>query len=155
MRNDKKKQDAKKKNSEHPETKIINEQKAIRVDSPLENWPGCIYVPAELSPEQFDKWWKNDNTPNDDIPPERKLFRDRYHLVLEWHIEGLKAHHVEPSGDKLPSMRIAGFIVSATTPIISEARSYPNLPGWWSWSTEDQAKHLLEQMTGEAGSQKE
>lgn len=119
--------------TQYPDTKIVDGQTAVRVDSPLPHWPGCIYVPRELSPDQFDTWWIAKNTPSPEgCPPERKQYMDRQHLIMEWHIEGVDVHHVTPDGRKLPSANLLGFITAATIPIIDAAMILPNLPGWWN-----------------------
>jgi len=126
--------------SEHPETKTINGQTAVRVDSPLKNWPGCIYVPQELTPGQFDQWWVAFNTQRPkDTPPERYVYMTRQHLVLEWHIDGVEPHHMSDDGLNLPTARLFGFVTAATMPLIEEAKSFPNLPGWWSDTTNGSA----------------
>ena len=105
----------------------VNEQ---RIDSPLENWPGYIVVPKELTPEQFCKWWEVMQAENDDDSPPGELqsWGNRYHLVLDWHLKGLKSSQIEATGMKLPSMSIAMFVISATQSLIMEARTLPNLP---------------------------
>ena len=115
------------------DSKTIDGQAAIAIASPLPAWPGHIFIPRDLSPDQFDQWWVsfNEEAP-DGCTPERKAFMDRQHLVLEWHIEGVEPHHVTSDGGKLPTAKLFGFVVAATSPLINEARSLPNLPGWWN-----------------------
>lgn len=113
--------------------KMIDGQAAVRIESPLEHWPGHIYVPREMTPEQFDTWFVNNNTAApDECTAERKHYIDRQHLILEWHIEGIEPHHITPDGKKLPSVQLFGLVTAATIPVIDKALSLPNLPGWWN-----------------------
>lgn len=107
---------------------FVNEQ---RIDSPLENWPGYIVVPKELGGEQFHQWWitvkRLEKEEIDERSDELRAWEARLHMVLDWKIEGLKTADIEPTGRKLPSMKIALFIIQATTPLVNEARSLPKL----------------------------
>lgn len=107
---------------------FINEQ---RIDSPLENWPGYIVIPKELTAEQFHQWWttlKRQETEEEDARPEElRAWESRLPFVLDWKIEGLKTADIEPTGLKLPSMKIALFVIRATTPLLAAARSLPKL----------------------------
>ena len=105
-----------------------------RVDSPFENYPGYILVPEDLTPEQFDTWWQVtseiENDEEDVRAPEYRMFQERYPLVIEWHVEGLDVPWEQVKGDarKLPAVKLAAFVISATQQCIVEARSLPSLP---------------------------
>lgn len=109
---------------------FVNRQK---VESPLENWPGHIVVPKELTPEQFHAFWTAHKRHEREDPDDHethfrfKEWESRRHLVLEWHIDGLKPHHISDDPLDLPSMLIIDFLVASTQDLIARAISLPNL----------------------------
>lgn len=122
---------------EHPHEKLINGQKCDRVDSPLEDFPGCIYVVRYMSPGQFKQYWERIQDGSTDLK-ERLLFTAdfyiRQHLVIEWHIEGIEERPDE-HGQNLPAQELMNFVVAATAPAVKRATNLPNLPGWWPPTT--------------------
>ena len=104
-----------------------------QVESPLAEWPGYIVVPKELTPEQFSGWWERsrrlDEEEDGERPAEFKMFEERGPLVLEWHIEGVNGEAIAADGGNLPSMKLIGFVIAATQPLVIEARSLPKLRG--------------------------
>lgn len=124
------------KEKEAPKTKVINGQAAVRVDSPLAFWPGHVYVPRGLSPEQFLTWWEKYQAgggdgresvgPIDDL---KRIYQERRHLILEHHIDDVVFD------DSLDDMALLNFVAAVTQKLIIEARFLPNLPGWSSDTT--------------------
>lgn len=114
----------------HPETKQIDGQTAVRWDSPHEDWPGCIYVPRELTPQQFDRWWKNtrENPYTEDAPANFVPYENRFFLVLEWHIKGVKDEHLTGKAIDMPSMKPVLLAVGATLSLVREAQQFPLSP---------------------------
>ena len=101
-----------------------------RIDSPLENWPGYIVVPVELSPEQFDIWWQAMQAQADDDPRHDfvQMWETRSHMILEWGIDGFDSSKVTDDVTTLPSMKLMNWINLVTGRIIREAQSFPNSP---------------------------
>lgn len=111
---------------------MINGQTAVKCISSNPDYPGYIYVPRELSPEQFTQWWKSANNERDDIPYEQAVYQDRHHLVLEWEIDGLKLQHAAPDGSKFPSVWFWGFVRAATEKQVEAAQEPPLLQSNWN-----------------------
>lgn len=106
---------------------FINERK---VPSPFESFPGYVVLPVELTPEQFDVWWRaaNENQEQDDqrLSDWFQAWRMRHHFVLEWHLEGLDpAKHVTSDGMKMPSMKLIAWIDRITRGLIEDALDLP------------------------------
>lgn len=121
--------------AKHPTEKRIDGQMCDRVDSPVGDFPGCIYVVRTMSPAQFEQYWLRLHGASDDVA-ERRLYAadyyNRQHLVAEWHIEGVADGHLgNEHGQSLPAVELINFIVAATTPTVKRAMNLPNLPGWW------------------------
>lgn len=125
---------------EYPLRQRITGQWCDRVESPLPDYPGCIYVVTNLSAKQFMTFWEKTQAAPD--PNTDEGLRERYHylwdyqrrqhLVKAWHIEGVsEAHTDDVSGKSLPAMELAGFVIQATMPATIRALNLPNLPGWW------------------------
>lgn len=110
---------------EHPKHKQINGQTAVRFDSTYPNWPGCVYVPEDLTPQQFMAWWELSEAPKTKEPGSFRMYRDRYDLILEWHIEGLPE---KPDRDplKLPSACITTIVREATQSALVHSQVLPN-----------------------------
>jgi len=106
--------------------KFVNEQ---RIDSPLKSFPGYVVLPKELTPAQFDVWWRayrsEEQSDDDDLASWFQGWRMRHHFVLEWHLEGLKPEQITPDGMKLPSMRILAWIARITADLPWEALDLP------------------------------
>ncbi|MCP5016120.1 MAG: hypothetical protein GY938_12745 [Ketobacter sp.] len=116
---------------EFPDTKTINGQTAVKCISSNPNFPGCIYVPRELTPEQFTIWWKSANNERDDIPYEQAVYQDCHHLVLEWNVKNLKLNHYTPDGEKFPSVWFWGFVYASTKLQVEAAQQPPKLQSNW------------------------
>jgi hypothetical protein len=123
--------------SPEPEFETINGQQVVRVDSPLANWPGHIYVPRGLNAEQYSRWWEIYQVNGGDSRPElpqaaaiERIYRERRHIVIKSHITS-----VESFDEDMPYLALMNLVVAATQPLIMEARFLPNLPGWWSNTT--------------------
>ena len=130
------------KTAEYPEKKVIDGQQAICIDCPLQNWPGCIYVPRSLDEIQFATWWEKYQASGGDKRGDlthtnaiKRLYQERYHIILEAHIDGLDGF-----GEELRELALMNFVAAATQPLILEARYLPNLPGWWSATTSGDSK---------------
>jgi hypothetical protein len=116
---------------EAPQTKRINGQTAARVDCSLRAWRGHVYAPLELNTQQYLTWWEKYQT-NGGIERKeighledmQRLFGERAHMILEYHIEGFDP---EKGTD---SYALLNFFAAVTQPLIIEARFLPNLPGW-------------------------
>lgn len=122
--------------NEAPKTKTINGQTAVRVDSPLAFWPGYVYVPRGLSPEQFLAWWEKYQANGGDGRPSvgpigdlQRIYQERRHIILEAHIDDVVLN------DDLNDMALFNFVAAVTQKLIVEARFLPNLPGWSSAGT--------------------
>ncbi len=114
-----------------PKTKVINGQTAARVDCKLRAWRGYVYAPLELNTQQFTAWWEkfqaNGGAERKEIghlEDMQRLFDERNHMILEYHIEGFDP---EANSD---SYALLNFFAAVTQPLIIEARFLPNLPGW-------------------------
>lgn len=125
---------------EYPQRTRLFGQWCDRVDSPLPDYPGCIYVVTNLSSPQFVQLWEKTHAAPDGNTDAGKLARYNYlwdyarrqHLVLAWHIQGVSQAQVEDtSGKSLPAVELAGFVINATMPAVIRAMNPPNLPGWW------------------------
>lgn len=96
-----------------------------KVESPLREWPGHIVIPTYLSAEQFNDWWRKANADGRD-PKETSditlMWHTRFHLVLDWKIEGLATSQIEETGMKLPDQRLATFVVAALDEVIKDAQ---------------------------------
>ncbi len=115
-----------------PDKKIIQGQVAIKCESPNPDYSGCIYVPRELTPEQFHIWWIGTNENRPEISAQQAMYQDRQHLILEWHIDGIRPDHVTPEGDKFPSVWFWQFIAVATELQLEATQSYPKLQSNWT-----------------------
>ena len=113
----------------------IRGQWCDRVDSPLPDYPGCIYVVTNPSARQFMTFWeKTHDAPEGELERYQHLwdYQRIQHLVLAWHIHGLdNAKAEDESGASLPAIELAWFAVQATRPATMRALNLPNLPGWW------------------------
>lgn len=124
---------------EFPHRLRIEGQWCDRVDSPLADYPGCIYVVTNLSSPQFVRFWeKTLNAPAGQ--DERVLhlwnYAARQHLVKRWHIKDVNEAHVEDvTGRSLPAVELAWFAIQATSPATVRALNLPNLAGWWPLTT--------------------
>lgn len=120
---------------EYPQRRRILGQWCDRVDSPLPDYPGCIYVVTNMSSPQFVRFWEETHAaPKDTVARYNHLwdYKRRQHLVLAWHVRGVNQAHVEDeSGKSLPAVELAGYVVNATWPTVVRAMNLPNLPGWW------------------------
>jgi len=117
----------------YPEAKIINGQTAVFVQSPFEDWSGGIYIPKEMTPLQFDKWWKTTrknetDKDNDDRSPVLMYFEERFFLVLEWQIDGLTDAHLTGKAFDMPSMSLITLANTATVKLINQAQTLPLSP---------------------------
>jgi len=109
---------------------FINEQK---IESPYDSWPGHVILPKELTPEQFDKWWRAYQKYDADVEQEDKGLSSwfigwelRSHFVLEWHIEGVDPNkHVSADPMTMPSMLLVSWIGRITTTLPWEALDLP------------------------------
>ena len=98
-----------------------------RIESPLDNWPGYIFITVELDEEQFSQWWEADKAAdtNDNRPDELKAWDTRRHLLLDFQLGDLTPDNFPP-GSKVPSLKLAMWFISETQPLILQARSLPN-----------------------------
>lgn len=103
-----------------------------RVDSPLEAYPGYVVLPVELTPLQFDKWWRAAKAAeaegDGDVSDWFQAWRMRYHFVLEWHIDGVRPEQVTPDGMKMPSMKLIAWIDRITRGLVEDALDLPKSP---------------------------
>lgn len=124
---------------EYPQRRRILGQWCDRVDSPLPDYPGCIYVVTNMSSPQFVRFWEATHAAPDGVVERYNYLWDyarRQHLVLEWHVQGVNSAHVgDGSGKSLPAVELAGFVINATWPTAIRAMNLPNLPGWWPNTT--------------------
>jgi hypothetical protein len=124
---------------EYPKRKRIEGQWCDRVDSPLADYPGCIYVVTNLSSPQFVKFWEM--TLNAPAGQEERMlhlwnYAARQHLVKQWHVQGVnEAHVADESGRSLPAVELAWLVIQATSPATARALNLPNLAGWWPNTT--------------------
>lgn len=109
----------------YPKQKQVNGQTAVRFDSTYPQWPGCVYVPEDLTPQQYMAWWELSNAPAANEPSAFRMYKDRYDLIIEWHIAGLPE---KPDRDplKLPSACIPTIVREATQPILMHSQVLPN-----------------------------
>lgn len=121
---------------EHPRLKVISGQPAVRIDSPLANWPGFVYAPRGLNTEQYLTWWEKYQENGGDgretvgtIGDLQRLYDERRHMILEYHIGGAVFD------EKLNDMALMNFVAAVTQKLIIEARFLPNLPGWSNAAT--------------------
>lgn len=100
-----------------------------RVESPVETFPGYVILPRELTPQQFDTWWRaymaEQQVEDEGLASWFQGWRMRHHLVLEWHIEGLRAEDITADGMRLPSMRLLAWIARITADLPWEALDLP------------------------------
>jgi hypothetical protein len=121
---------------EFPKRLRLRGQWCDRVDSPLPDYPGCIYVVTNMSSPQFMRFWEMTHAAPEGAVERYNYLWDygrRQHLVLDWHVQGVNEAHVadDTSGKSLPAVELAGFVVNATWPTVIRAMNLPNLPGWW------------------------
>lgn len=119
------------KEKEAPKTKVINGQAAARVDCAIRAWRGYVYAPLELNTQQYITWWEKfqgtggaERKDVGHLEDMQRLFGERKHMILEYHIEGFDP---EQGTD---SYALLNFFAAVTQPLIIEARFLPNLPGW-------------------------
>lgn len=126
--------------AEYPLRQRIAGQWCDRVDSPLPDFPGCIYVVTSLNVRQFMTFWEKTHQAPDSETDEGRLERYHYlwdyqrrqHLVKAWHVEGVSQAQIEDeTGQSLPAVELAGMVINATMPATIRAMNLPNLPGWW------------------------
>lgn len=111
-----------------------NEQ---RVDSPLALWPGYIILPVEIAAAQFDTYWrklkeqeaaegegKGDSGLNDFF----RAWQSRWHIVLDWKLDGVKTSQIDETGQQLPSTKIVAWVIHETNKLLNAAWSLPKLP---------------------------
>lgn len=124
---------------EYPRRRRILGQWCDRVDSPLPDYPGCIYVVTNASGPQFVHFWDATHAAPEGVRERYNYLWDyarRQHLVMAWHIEGVSRAQIEDvSGKSLPAVELAGFVINATWPAVIRAMNLPNLPGWWPNTT--------------------
>lgn len=115
-----------------PRRKLINGQPAARVDCRLRAWQGYVYAPLELNTEQYLTWWEKFQANGGaegrkdlgHLEDMQRLFDERKHMILEYHIEGYDPKKVPDS------LTLLNFFAAVTQPLILEARFLPNLPEW-------------------------
>lgn len=103
----------------------INEQK---IESPFEQWPGYMTIPAEITDEQFCIWYENVKEEDDDEGEHEliKAYGRMKHLILEWNIR-------DPDGDvvdfdKVHSMKLHSWVVMTLTELLEDSQSFPKSP---------------------------
>jgi len=117
-------------------TKMINGQRAARVECSLRAWSGHVYVPLELGTELYLKWWElfqesggGGRESVGHLEDMQRIFEERKHMILECAIDGYEFPETPTSYPLL------NFFAAVTQPLILEARFLPNLPGWSSVGT--------------------
>lgn len=125
--------------AEYPKRRRILGQWCDRVDSPLPDYPGCIYVVTNVSGPQFVRFWEETHAaPGDTVARYNYLwdYQRRQHLVLAWYVEGVTPAQIEDiTGKSLPAVELVGMVINATMPAVIRAMNPPNLPGWWPNTT--------------------
>ncbi len=119
---------------------VIGGQTAVYVPSPLPMHPGGVWVPVEMSPAQFDAWYRlvmadqkaNERLTADGLSePEHPILAawpTRYQMILKWDIEGVTPDMVTENPLTMPSMTLISWVMSITNEIILRATSFPNSP---------------------------
>ncbi len=119
----------------------MSKQKLVELKSPFEQWPGSIWIPEFFDAANLNAWWERFNEIEDEVElgtDERHhafrtwdcrfCFIKKHTLQLGKSFDG-QAYEVEPSGLKLPSIKIAEWFIEETEPYLSNELNLKNSPG--------------------------
>jgi len=100
------------------EPEIIDKNRK-RFFSPFEQWEGYVELPRYIDAKNFSIYWEE--AQKEEIKGEHHLFgiwRSRYHLALNWKIEGLDTAVLTKEGTDIPDMRLITWYMEITQPLI-------------------------------------
>ena len=111
---------------------MSREELTEKVECPVQGYPGHVILPYDITPEQFDVWWRETRLMVDleagGLSSWFVGWRQRYHLVKSWHIEGLDpVKHVTKDEKTMPSMRLIKWIAEITADIPGDILDLPKL----------------------------
>lgn len=101
----------------------------IKIDLPA--CKGEIVVPDYLDAAMFNEWWKKSRAEEDDNEDYAAFteWASRYHFIKSHSLKMDNGYEVEPTGLKLPDMRIAWLFLDGTSDLIEQATDPKFEPG--------------------------
>lgn len=107
--------------------------KTIRLESPFEEFPGFVEIPAILDALQYNDWYNKAQDLADREDDTRhgifKIWEARFGFLTETKMDLGKGYEFEPSGLKLPDPRIAYWLADETAFLIDQAQDSKNWRG--------------------------
>lgn len=119
----------------------MSKQKLVELKSPFKQWPGSIWIPEFFDAAHLNTWWERFNEIEDEV----ELGTDnRHHILRRWDcrfcfikkntlqlgksFDG-QDYEAEPSGLKLPSIKIAEWFANETQLYLDNELDLKNSPG--------------------------
>ena len=111
---------------------MSREELTEKVDCPVQGYPGHVILPYDVTPEQFDRWWRETRLMAEQEAADMSSWfigwKQRHFLVKSWHVKGIDPEkHVTEDPLTMPSMRLVAWIAKITTKIPGEILDLPKL----------------------------